>query len=450
MQYEFRFPDVGEGIAEGEIVEWKVRPGDRVEAHQTLVVVETDKAVVEIPSPVAGRVLETRGEPGDVIRVGDVLAVLDTEGTAEEVAPEAPKPGPGPGPADIPVPGGRPKAERPKGPAAPVVRPSVGVVGRLEEAPEDEGEEAGAAPEPAGARPLPRRAKVLPRDRLLARELGVDVDRIEGTGPGGRVTEADIRRAAAEGRPGRGVTPVEGRPDRDAHGPVERVKLRGVRRRVAENMVRSLATAAQVTTTDEARIGLLVHILEKERARAGERGVRLTLLSFVLKATASALGEVPWLNSGYDDEAGEVVLKRYVNLGVAVETPDGLVVPVVRDADKKPVLEIARDLQDLARRARERTLTLEELRGGTFTVSNYGSIGGIFATPILNPGEAGLLGVGRAREALLVDQGAIRPGWVLPLSLTFDHRIVDGATAQRFLREVVRNLEDPDRVLLGG
>lgn len=243
---------------------------------------------------------------------------------------------------------------------------------------------------------------------------------------------------------------AEGRPDRDPYGPVERVKLRGVRRRVAENMVRSLATAAQVTTTDEARIGLLVHILEKERARAQERGVRLTLLSFVLKAVAAALGEVPWLNASYDGEAGEVVLKRYVNLGVAVETADGLVVPVVRDAGKKPVLEIAREIQDLARRARERTLALEEMRGGTFTVSNYGSIGGLFATPILNPGEAGLLGVGRARETLLVEKGAIRPGWVLPLSLTFDHRIVDGATAQRFLREVVRNLEDPDRVLLGG
>ncbi|MHB8766979.1 MAG: dihydrolipoamide acetyltransferase family protein, partial [Deferrisomatales bacterium] len=337
-------------------------------------------------------------------------------------------------------------------PSAPVRRESVGVVGELEEAAEDEapGEAAGPA---AGAPPpgsTPARASVRPRDRALARSLGIEVDALRGTGPGGRVTEADVLRAAERGAPGRAVTPAVGVPGRDGFGPVERVPLRGVRRRVAEAMVRSLATAAQVTTTDLARVALLWHIRDKERAAAREQGVELTLLPFVVKAVASALKRVPWLNASFDEAAGEVVLKGYCHLGVAVETRDGLIVPVVRDADRKTVLEVARELQDLAARARARTLAVEELRGGTFTLSNYGSIGGWFATPILNPPQVGLLGVGRAREQAVAVNGGLKAERVLPLSLTFDHRVVDGATAQHGLSEVVRNLEDPDRMLLGG
>jgi pyruvate dehydrogenase E2 component (dihydrolipoamide acetyltransferase) len=215
-------------------------------------------------------------------------------------------------------------------------------------------------------------------------------------------------------------------------------------------MVLSLASAAQVTTTDQARVGLLWHIREKERAAAAERGVHLTLLSFVVKAAVSALRRDPWLNASYDGDREEVVLKGYYHVGVAVETRDGLIVPVVRDADRKSVLEIAREIQDLSGGARARTLTVEQLRGGTFTVSNYGSIGGIFATPILNPPQVGLLGLGRACDQPVARDGGLRVEKVLPLSLTFDHRVVDGATAQYFLRELVRNLEDPDRFLVGG
>lgn len=454
MPYEFRFPDVGEGIAEGEIVEWRVRPGDAVAAHHILVVVETDKAVVEIPSPVAGVVREIRGEPGDVIPVGHVLAVIAGEG--EQPAP-AREPAPRDGiqrpdsAVEIPIPGGRRGARpglRGAEPAVAVSRGSVGVVGELEEAPEDEGESR-EQPEPAAGVSRPR-VPVLPRDRLLARKLGVDPDALRGTGPGGRVTEADLRRAADRGLTGRAVTPTAGRPGRDAWGPVERVPLRGVRRKVAEAMVRSLATAAQVTTTDEARVGLLEHIRQKERAAAAEQGVPLTLLAFAVKAVVSALRRDPWLNAAFDAEAGEVVLKGYYHIGVAVETRDGLLVPVVRDADRKSVLEIARDLRDLADRARRRVLALDELRGGTFTLSNYGSIGGLYGTPILNPPEVALLGLGRAADRPVAVDGGLKVDKTLPLSLTFDHRAVDGATAQHFLRNVVRNLEDPDRFLLGG
>ncbi len=449
MAYEFRFPDVGEGIVEGEVVEWRVRPGDRVEAHQTLVVIETDKAAVEIPSPVAGVVLEARGRAGDVIRVGDVLAVIGEGG--EQVLP-APDESAASRPSEtadaaIPIPGGRPR--RTQEAVVPVRRGSVGVVGELEEAPEEEGE-AGDGPSPAAPVLSRRRAEALPRDRAIARELGVDADALRGTGPGGRVTEADIRRAASRGGPAARAEGVESIPGRDGHGPVERVPLRGVRRKVARAMVESLAGAAQVTTTDQARVGLLWHIREKERAAAAEQGVHLTLLSFVVKAAVSALRRDPWLNASYDSDREEVVLKGYYHVGVAVETRDGLIVPVVRDADRKSVLEIAREIQGLSEGARARTLTVEQLRGGTFTVSNYGAIGGVFATPILNPPQVGLLGLGRAADQPVVRDGGLRVEKVLPLSLTFDHRVVDGATAQYFLLDLVRNLEDPDRFLVGG
>ncbi|MFU8857840.1 MAG: dihydrolipoamide acetyltransferase family protein [Deferrisomatales bacterium] len=453
MPFEFRFPDVGEGIAEGEIVEWKVRPGDVVEAHQTLVVVETDKAVVELPSPVAGVVRATRGAPGDVIPVGEVLAVIDEDGEGTVEATPSPGDREDAGVPDVPIPGGRPRhglPPRAEPPSVPVARGSVGVVGELEEAPDDPEAPPGGVTPGVTPGPLSRaRAPILPRDRVLARRLGIDPDALRGTGPGGRVTEADLRRAADRGRPGREVTPPEGRADKDAWGPVERVPLRGVRRKVAEAMVRSLGAAAQVTTTDEARVGLLWHIWQKEKAAAAELGVHLTLLPFVIKAAVSALKRDSWLNAAYDDEAGEVVLKGYYHVGVAVETRDGLLVPVVRDADRKSVLEVARELQDLSARGRARTLGLEELRGGTFTVSNYGAIGGLYATPILHPPEAALLGLGRAADRPVAVAGALKVEKTLPLSLTFDHRVVDGATAQHFLGNVVRNLEDPDRFLVG-
>lgn len=427
MAYEFRFPDVGEGIAEGEIVAWKVAVGDRVEAHQPLLEAETDKAVVEIPSPVAGVVVSLHGSPGDVVRVGDVLAVIE-EGAARPAAPTE---------ADIPVPGGHRRAVA-AGRAAPAPRRgSVGVVGELEEAPEDG--EAPAAP-----------VAILPRDRALARELGVDLRAVRGTGPAGRITEADVRRAAERGVPEKGLGEAPAAPGRDEHGPVERVAVRGVRRTIAQAMVRSLSRAAQVTTVDEADVGLLSHIRDKEKAAAAEQGVRLTFLPFVIKAVVGALRRDPYLNASLDDERGEIVLKRYYHVGVAVETRDGLIVPQVKDADRKSVLAIGRELQELAEKARRRTLALADLKGGTFTVTNYGAIGGLFATPILNDPEVGILGVGRIQEKPVAEGGALKVRKVMPLSLTFDHRVVDGATAQHFLNNVIRHLEDPDLLLLGG
>jgi pyruvate dehydrogenase E2 component (dihydrolipoamide acetyltransferase) len=386
--FEFRFPDIGEGTTEGEIVRWLVAVGETVAEHQPLLEMETDKAMVELPAPVAGVVRELRGEPGEVVPVGSVLALIEeTEG------------------------------EKPSGEGKPF---AAGVVGELEEAQE------AAAPPGEGA-------PVLPRDRRLAQELGVDLQRVRGGGPGGRITEHDIRRAA----------------EAEAEAPAaERVPLRGVRRTMAKTMVVSAATAVHVTIMERADALALSQLREREQAVATARGVRLTWLPFIVKALTLVLERFPLLNSTLDNEKGEIILHRQIHVGFAVDTPDGLLVPVVRDTRRLSILDLAAALQDLARRARERKIVPAELRGGTFTVSNYGAIGGIWGTPIINPPEAAILGVGRIGQAAVVRDGQVVARPVVPLSLTFDHRIIDGATAHRFLNALVEHIENPNIILL--
>lgn len=382
---EFKFPDVGEGIAEGEIVRWLVREGETVRAHQPLLEMETDKAVVELPSPCAGVVRELRGKQGETVPVGAVLAVIEEEGKA--VAPQ-------------PV--------------------SVGVVGALEE----------AAEEPV---------LVLPKDRKLAAELAVDLSRMQGSGPQGRITGEDIRRAAEAA--------VAEKVEEEAGGE-ERIPLKGVRRSMARAMTASAFTAVHVTIMDRADAGGLRELRERERALAEGKGLRLTYLPFIVKALTLVLERFPLLNSSLDEERQEIVLHRAIHIGFAVDTPDGLLVPVVRHARRKSILELAATLQGLSERARERVLAPAELRGGTFTVSNYGALGGIWGTPIINPPEAAILGVGRIEETPVVRQGQVTARPLVPLSLTFDHRLIDGATAQRFMNALVEHIENPDLILL--
>lgn len=443
MAFEFKFPDIGEGLTEGEIVEWKVKVGDRVEDHQVIAEIETDKAVVEVPSPAAGFILRLKGGPGDIVKVGEIIAVIGDEAELKAALARTPPPPPAPKPAPPPP------APPPPPPPEPytVQGPSVGVVGRLEEAPEDE-----PAPVQAKAAPPPvtrPRVAALPKDRELARSLGVDIELIHGTGSKGAVTEDDIRRAAALGAPEKGARVPGGAASRDAWGPVERVLVRGVRRRVAQAMSESLARTAQVTTMDEAEVDALWRIRERMKAEAAGQGVHLTLMPFLIKAVVGALKRVPEMNMSFDEEKGELVFKAYYNIGIAVDTQDGLIVPNVKGADGKSILQIAREIEDLSQRARRRTLDVKELKGGTFTITNYGSIGGRFGTPILNHPETGILGVGRMVEKPLAHEGAIRVGKVLPLSLTFDHRNLDGAHAQHFLNDVMRHLRDPDLILVG-
>jgi pyruvate dehydrogenase E2 component (dihydrolipoamide acetyltransferase) len=393
---EFKFPDVGEGIAEGEIVRWLVAVGDTVRAHQPIVEMETDKAVVELPSPRAGVIRELRGAVGDTIAVGAVLAVIEAAAETAGAAKEA---------------SARPAA--------------VGVVGELEEAPESEPlAEAGEAVPP-----------ILPRDRKLAAELAVDLTAVAGSGPGGRITEADIRAAV----PAAAAAPP---------APDERIPLKGVRKAMARAMTASARSVVPVTVMERADALALRELRERERTLAESKGVRLTYLPFIVKALTLVLERFPLLNSSLDEETAEIVLHRGQHIGFAVDTPDGLLVPVVRNARRKSILELAAALQDLSERARQRKITPAELQGGTFTVSNYGAIGGLWGTPVINPPQAAILGVGRIEEAAVVRQGAVVVRPVVPLSLTFDHRSIDGATAQRFFNALIEHIENPDLILL--
>ncbi len=391
--FEFRFPDIGEGIAEGEILRWLVEVGQRVEEHQILVEIETDKAMVELPSPVAGVIRECQGTPGEMIPVGSVLARIEEAAAA-----------------------GSPEPKKPF---------AVGVVGELEE-----------AQEPELRVEKSEESTLLPRDRKLARELAVDLKQLRGSGPQGRITERDIRAAAQQA--------VEGQPEKVA----ERIPLRGIRRSMARAMVASVSAAAQVTTMDTADGQALQKLRMREQAVAKERGVSLSWLPFIVKALTLVLEQFPLLNSSLDQEKGEILLHPQIHIGFAVDTPEGLLVPVVRDARKLSILELAAALQGLAQRARDRKITPAELKGGTFTVTNYGALGGLWGTPIINPPEAAILGVGRIEDVPVVRDGqvVVRPS--IPLSLTFDHRIIDGATAQRFLNALIEHIEDPDLMLL--
>lgn len=491
MAYEFRFPDIGEGISEGELLTWKVKEGDVVAEDQTLAEIETDKAVVELPSPRAGRIERLHAAEGDMIKVGSVVVTID-EGAPEAAAERAPTVATSLAPAPVAASPARP------GPA-PEEQPYTGsVVGRLEEAPEDEEPSTApapappvapatpAAPVPAALAPVAGGAEVLamPSIRALARELGVDLSTLRGTGPGGTIlkqdvqdvaeaaaygvpapTEAVVPRAVSgpeaaaaqvavpEAVPGQVAAPavrMGGTPERDAFGPVERVAFRGVRRTMARHMAESVAKQAQVTCTDEADVTIIKRIREKERTVAAERGVRLTYLAFAVKACTAALKRFPRLNAVLAESGDEFVLKHYYNIGIAIDTTNGLVVPNIKQADQKSIFTIAAEIVDLVERAEARRLELNDLHGGTFTITNYGAIGTVFGTPVVNYPEVAILGMGRVRELPVVREGKVVTRLMLPLSLTFDHQLIDGAEAARFLNLVMGYLEDPDLLLLEG
>jgi pyruvate/2-oxoglutarate dehydrogenase complex dihydrolipoamide acyltransferase (E2) component len=397
MAKVFRFPDVGEGITEGEIVRWLVKEGDVVKADETLAEIETDKAVVEMPSPYAGTVLKLHFKEKDIIKVGEALATIGEKG---EAVPE-----PQPAPAGMP-------AARP---AAPARAAAPGLTGEI---------------------------LATPKVRARAKELGIDIGSVPGTGPAGRVTEDDVQ--AAKMRPAETKPAVKIKAKFDIFGSLERIPLRGVRRATAKKMRESLDKAAHVTHCDEADAGSLVARREKMKPAAEAAGVKLTYLPFIVKALIEALKLHPTLNATLDDEEEEIVVKKYYNIGIAVDVPDGLIVPVVKMADQKSVLDIAAEIQALAKAARERTLDLADLKGGTFSITNVGVIGGDFATPIINYPEAAILANMKIADRARVENGAVVVKKTLPLCLSFDHRIIDGAEAARFTRDLIRFLESPE------
>ena len=418
MAYEFKFPDIGEGLTEGEIVRWLVKEGDDIKEGQPLVEVETDKALAEIPSPKTGVVLKILAREKEIVKVGQVIVVLGEKGEAPAVA--APRPA------------------------------SVGVVGELEEAPE-EIPAAAATAESQKPAPVSAHALAAPAVRSLAKELGVAIDQVKGSGPEGRVLEKDIRQAAeARGKPAEPEKKPAKVKKYDFYGYVDRVPLRGVRRSIAKAMVKSKYTAPHVTTTDEADVTELWKLREKEKKAAEKKGMKLTILPFIIKSVIAGLTAHPYLNATLEDENEEIVLKKYYNIGVAVDTPEGLMVPVVKNAKEKSIFQLAEELTQLTEKARKRTIDLADLKGGSFTISNYGAMGGIYGTPIINHPEVAILGVGKIKDMPVVKDAKIEIRKILHLSLSFDHRVVDGAEAVRFLNTVIERLEDPNLILLEG
>jgi pyruvate dehydrogenase E2 component (dihydrolipoamide acetyltransferase) len=428
MAFEFKLPDLGEGLTEGEIVKWLVKVGDSLEEGQSFVQLETDKAVVDIPSPRKGIVLKLGAAEGQTVQVGQVLIVIGEPGEKPEAPP-------------------RPKKKPEKEEARP--RPSVGVVGELEEAPEEVEEK--APPRPA-APPAMARAEILavPMVRKLAADMKIDLRTVRGSGPQGRITKDDVLKAAKEKKvPEKEAPPKEVKELRkDAYGSVERIPLRGMRKTIAQSMAKSKSTIPHAAGIDEADVTQLLTLRAKAKERAAQRKIHLTILPFVIKAVAAALEEHPYLNASLDDGSGEILLKKYYNLGVAVDTKDGLIVPVVKNVKGKNVFQLATELTELSDKARARTIDLADLKGGTFTITNFGAMGGLYGFPIIHHPEVGILGMGKIFEKPVVKEGKVEIRKVLPLSLSFDHRVVDGAEAVRFMNTVIQFLEDPGLILL--
>ncbi|RMF88974.1 MAG: 2-oxo acid dehydrogenase subunit E2 [Nitrospinota bacterium] len=402
MAFEFRFPDVGEGIVEGEIVRVLVQEGEKVRLDQPLFEVETDKAVVTIPSPRAGTIREIAVREGEIIKVGQTMVVIEEVEAATS---------------------------------------SATVVGALEEAPPVE--EPSAPPSRARGKGE-RRILAIPSVRKLAAELGVDLAGIEGTGSGGRITREDVLRAAERQK----AVAVSPEPAPTAREEIEIVPLRRLRRTIAQAMVKSKATIPHVTGTDEVDVTLLSEVRDRAREVAQQQGIRLTFLPFLIKAVVAGLIRHPFLNASLDEEKEEIILKKFYHIGVATHTEEGLIVPVIKNADQKSILQLAREVEELSQKARERTIDFADLHGGTFTITNYGAVGGIFGTPIIRHPEVAILGVGKMLEKPVVHQGAVVVRKILPLSLSFDHRVIDGVVAQRFLNTVMERLENPYQLLL--
>ncbi len=398
MVTDFKFPDIGEGIMEGEIVKWEVNEGDQVQEHQTIAKIETDKVVVDLPSPRSGVILKLYHNEGDTVRVGETLVTIGEQGERAEKPPQLP------------------------------THSTASVVGVLEEPP--------VAPQ------KPLRTIATPATRRLARELRVDLTQVTGTGMEGRITEDDIRRFADPKR--EKVEPTQKPTEsRDTYGCYETIPMRGVRKSTAKKLSESARTAVHVTHMDDADVTGLVALKGKQSKVAEKRGIHLTFMPFVVKATVAALKQYPQVNSSVDEEHEEIILKKYYNVGIAVDTPDGLIVPNIKDADKKDILTIAEEIQTLTEKAHSREVSLSELKGGTFTITNVGVVGGTHATPIINYPETAILATGRIRDTPVVRDGQIVVRSIMPLSLSFDHRVIDGALAARFVNMLVKFLQDP-------
>lgn len=447
--YEFKLPDIGEGVTEGEIVKWLVSPGDTVAENQPMVEVMTDKATVTITSPKTGTIVETRGSVGAVVPVHSVLVVFDLSDKNLTSS--------GNGGASVNQGSVKPK-DQPDGPAATAVGdireslPGMGLIGTSKPEVVRNGSHASAGY--FNAKPL-----ATPATRKLARDVGIDLRTVVPSGPSGRVTKDDVQRVVpSSGSASRPATRPEVEPASTSKRvevsrttPVgstgeERIPLRGVRKRIFEGMSRSKQTAAHFTFVEECDASALMSLRERLRPTAERESIKLTYLPFIAKAVATAMKKHKTLNASFDEATQEIVVRKQIHLGIATSTEAGLMVVVVRDAHEKSILEIARDIQRMGEDAKAGKIRPEDLGGSTFTITSLGAQGGLFATPVLNFPEVGILGVHRIKERPVVRDGQIAIGNVMLLSLSFDHRLIDGHVGAAFAYEVIQYLEQPDRL----
>ncbi|MDB4970649.1 MAG: catalytic domain of component of various dehydrogenase complexe [Myxococcales bacterium] len=432
--FEFRMPDIGEGVVEGEVVKWHVKAGDTVREDQPMVEVMTDKATVEIPSPKAGIVKEIRAAEGKTCAVGSVMVVIEETG-------DSAKPAAATGAAPSP----QAKEERQFLDKTPKSEPASVSAGASNVISMPRAGGAGVGGAGGGGKVL-----ATPATRKLARDLGVDLAHVRATGPNGRVTHDDVRAAGNGGATAHAANAGSAAVAR-AYAPMtthsdaadERIPFRGVRKKIAENMHRSRQTAAHFTYVEECDMTELVALRKRAKARAEERGLKLSFLPFIVKAVCAGLKKFPIVNSTLDEQKGEIVLRKRYHVGVAAATAEGLIVPVVKDADQKSLFEIARTLDELSEKSRSGKATRDDLTGSTFTISSLGTLGGVLATPIINFPEVAILGVHKIKPTPVVRDGQIVVREMMNLSISLDHRVVDGYEGAQFLQHIVELLQDP-------
>lgn len=426
MKYMFKFPDIGEGLEEGKIIEWYVEKGQSVSSGDPLVKMETDKVVTDIPSPKSGVISQRFGAVGETVHVGNALVEIDIEGVNGVAAVEAA--------AEVPAP-----------PSAKVVEEKgFGVVGTIEVAGDGaylpssgEGLQTQA---PVSHSDRARKVLATPVARAMAKDLGVDINLLSGSGPAGRVTKKDVEKAAHQSNP---PAPSQATLAIPTGSGVRYEPLSMIRKTIAKNMTRSKQNAVHMSVMDEVEVTELVEARKRLKPSFEAMGLKLSYLPFIIKAVSLSLREHPILNAELDLENERIIHKDHINIGIAVDTDDGLVVPVIRDADQLSIQELTARINDFSVRAPKRQLSLDELKGGTFSITSYGSIGGYFAVPVINYPQAAIFGIGRLTQKPVIKDGQIAIGNVLPISMSVDHRIVDGGEVARFLNQVLEYLKDP-------
>ncbi|MBB6638370.1 2-oxo acid dehydrogenase subunit E2 [Cohnella thailandensis] len=433
-RFEYRFPELGEGLHEGEIVKMHIAPGQSVTDEDIIMEVQNDKAIVEVPCPVNGKVLEVFGKDGQVMHVGDVVAIIEAEGELPESihASDA---------------GSASEGNAATGGADTQGQPA----------------QAPAAAPAAEAKPANAVVLATPSIRKFAREKGVAIAEVSGTGKNGRITRDDVLAYAQGGAPAANAAPAASATPAAAGqaaaapaaktvqvgtGVEERVPFKGIRKAIANAMVKSVYTAPHVTLMDEVDVTALVALRSRAKPVAEKKGVKLTYLPFIVKALVAACREFPVMNATIDEAANEIVYKKFYNIGIATDTDNGLIVPVIHEADRKNIWTVANEIRDLAVRGRDGKLAPAEMKGGTISITNIGSAGGMFFTPVINFPEVAILGTGRISEKPVIKNGEIVAAPMMALSLSFDHRIVDGATAQNFMNYIKQLLADPELLVM--